>query len=127
MDTQAPTTLRQRLEAHRLTDDVAAVHDALVADDLILGLLFEIARCDAVRLSASAERTVSAMGLQVNQVGNARISAGAPSRRTRFLRMASAKERVAEPKQGRRSAVVPLGLPHCGQSLRGKRRLTSSF
>ena len=43
--------------------------------------------------SANVARTVFAMGLQVNQVGNARISAGAPSKRTLVLRMDSSKDK----------------------------------
>src|SRR4051812_15518032 len=65
----------------------------LVANDFILGLVREIPLCDAVGRSVSAARTVSAIGLQVNHVESARISAGAPSSRTWPFRTASTSDR----------------------------------
>ena len=47
---------------------------------------------EVLRRSASAARMVSAIGLQVNHCGNARISAGEPSKRTWFLRKASDRD-----------------------------------
>ena len=71
-----------------------AAHEAIGgARDFVSGLGGRDCPMRAVRRPPSAARTVSAMGLQVNQVGNARISAGAPSRWTRFLRTASGKDK----------------------------------
>ncbi len=71
-----------------------AAHEAVRrARGLVSGLLGRDCPMRAVRRSACAARTVSAMGLQVNQVGNARISAAAPSRWMRVLRVASSKDK----------------------------------
>jgi hypothetical protein len=80
-------------------------HEARVlADCLACACVLLTSLPDAVRRSANATRIVSAIGLNENQCGKERTSAGAPSSCTCSLRRASAS--VERPSQTRQKAQM---------------------